>query len=182
MAKPARPRQRIVSPKGVAVFPRLSKPDTKFDADGVFKTGLRLDKSDPAVADFLHQLEAFASANGVGNGKLPWKDEVSEAGDVTGNVIVNYKVKAKWPNGESRKPAIVDGQKREFEGAVGGGSVIRISGEMSTYEGFGGGVTLQPLAVQVIEVKTWSKGVDDFDIEGEDDAPAASEFDSEPEF
>ena len=35
-------KKNIVTPKGVLVFPHLKSPDTKFDENGVWKTGLRL--------------------------------------------------------------------------------------------------------------------------------------------
>lgn len=180
-------RARFVTPKGVAVFPRLDKPDTKFDAEGVYKTGLRLDPSDPEVAEFIHKLTAFAQANGKPIDKVGLKDESDDSGQPTGMVILNLKVKAKWPNGESRKPTIVDAGKQPFEGNVGGGSLIRISFEAATYDGFGGGVSCAPLAVQVLEAKTWSKGVDDFEVEADYvTAPATEDFDDsgndEPEF
>lgn len=178
MAKAA--RAKIVSPKGVAVYPRLNKADTKFDAEGVFKTGLRVDPSDPASAEFLEKIKAFGAEHG--RKKMPFKDEAGDDGAPTGMVIVNYKVKAMWPDGSSRKPAVVDAAKQELMANVGGGSIIRISGEMVEYEGFGGGVTLVPKAVQVIELKTWNAGVDDFDIEGEPQAAGDFDGDDEPEF
>ncbi len=180
-------RTRMVTPKGIAVFPRLDKPDTKFDAEGVYKTGLRLDPSEPGVAEFISKLEEFAAANGKPTDKVGIKDESDDSGQPTGMVIFNLKVKAKWPNGDSRKPTIVDAAKQPFTGNVGGGSLIRISFEAATYDGFGGGVSCAPLAVQVLEAKSWSKGVDDFDVEAdyvtESKADAfGDDGDEEPEF
>ena len=37
---------RITTPTGVAQWPRLNEPDTKFDKDGVYSVGLRLPKDD----------------------------------------------------------------------------------------------------------------------------------------
>ena len=180
-------REKIVSPKGVAVYPRLNKPDTKFDADGVYKTGLRVDPNDPQAAAFLKKMEDFGAANG--KTKMPFKDEAGDDGAPTGMVIVNYKVAAKWPDrdgevGESRKPALVDAGKNSITANVGGGSVLRISGQMSTYDGFGGGVSLSPIAVQVLDLKSWNAGVDDFEDEAEpvSDGVGSSDGDDEPEF
>jgi hypothetical protein len=179
-------REKIVSPAGIAVYPRLNKPDTKFDAVGEFKTGLKLDPSDPAAKAFLDKMEAFAAANGITKG-LPWKDEAGDNGEPTGMVIVKYKVKAFWPakDGnppESRKPAVVDAGKQILTANVGGGSTIRISGEMATYDGFGGGVSLQPKAIQVLDLQTWNAGVEDFDDESVPASEHAGDSDDEPEF
>jgi hypothetical protein len=184
MAKPV--RAKIVSPKGVAVYPRLNKPDTKFDAEGVYKVSLRLDPNDAEVASYLATIESFGAEND--KKKMPFKHEADDKGVPTGMVLVNYKVAAKWPDkdgqiGDSRKPAVVDAGKNELTANVGGGSVIRISGQMSTYDGFGGGISLSPLAVQVLELKTWNAGVDDFDDESDDAKSApAMQGDDEPEF
>lgn len=182
MNKPV--RTRLASPRGTAVFPSLNTPDTKFDAVGVYSTGLRLDKSDPDAQAFLASIEEFAAKHVGEKAKMPIKDETDDAGNPKGTVIVNFKVKAVWPkSGESRQPTLVDGAKKPFEGSVGGGSVIRVAAEMSTYEGFGGGVTLAPLAVQVIEARSYSPALDAFDMETEDDgAEAASGFDGTEEF
>ena len=37
-------QENIVTPQGVLVYPHLNKADTKFDKNGVFKSGLRLEK------------------------------------------------------------------------------------------------------------------------------------------
>lgn len=179
-------RAKIVSPEGIAVYPRLNKPDTKFDVDGVYKTGLRIDPSAPDGARFLAKIKEFGAANK--KTKMPWKDEANDDGEPTGMVVVNFKVAAKWPDkdgqiGESRKPALVDAGKNTLTTNVGGGSTIRISGQMSTYDGFGGGVNLTPIAVQVKDLKTWNAGVDDFADESEGDMPAHDGGgDDEPEF
>jgi hypothetical protein len=172
-----------VTPKGVAVYPRLNKPDTKFDAEGVYKVDLRLDPCDPGVDEFVAKVEAFAAENNLTGKKNGIKHEAADNGEPTGMLLVHFKVKATWPDGTSRKPAVVDAGKTELTANVGGGSIIRISGEMSTYEGFGGGISLSPKAVQVLELKTWNAGVDDFDDESvpSDDMPS-DDGDDEPEF
>lgn len=55
-------RTQIVSPKGVAVFPRLSKPDTKFNAQGEYSLRLKLDTNDAQVRAFIEGLEDAAAA------------------------------------------------------------------------------------------------------------------------
>jgi hypothetical protein len=59
-------QKQIVSPKGIAVFPRLSKPDTKFNKDGEYSIKLKLDTNDEAAAKFLATIEEAREAS------LPW--------------------------------------------------------------------------------------------------------------
>jgi hypothetical protein len=58
--------QNIVSPKGIAVFPRLNKPDTKFVAEGEFSVKLKMDINDPKVAEFIELIEQARQDS------LPW--------------------------------------------------------------------------------------------------------------
>ena len=87
-------KKNIATPKGVLVFPHLKSPDTKFDENGVWKTGLRLagaeaqkliaiiDKEiDESVA------EASEKKSNVKRGAPPYKkDEDSE------DFIFNFKL------------------------------------------------------------------------------------------
>jgi hypothetical protein len=175
-------RAKLVTPVGVAVYPRLNKPDTKFDNEGVYKVTLRLDPNDADVAAMVAKMEAFMAENGLAGKANGMKDEADDNGVPTGMLLMNFKVKAMWPDGTSRKPAIVDAGKQPTEANVGGGSLIRISGEMSTYDGFGGGISLSPKAIQVVKLVTWNAGVDDFDMEGDSLAAPEMQGDDEPEF
>jgi hypothetical protein len=47
----------IVTPKGVAVWPSLGKPNTKFVPEGVFEMKLRMDRNDPEVQALCAKLE-----------------------------------------------------------------------------------------------------------------------------
>lgn len=176
------PREKLVTPDGgIAIYPRLNKPDTKFDKEGVYKVSLRYDPGVPAVAAMVAKVEAFAEANGTKVGPNAIADEADDAGNPTGMIVIKFKVHAEWPDGTSRKPAIVDRNKVPVTDVVGSGSVLRVSGEMSIYEGFGGGVTLMPKAIQVQGMVAWNPGVDDFDDMGDDDE-GSDDDSSEPEF
>ena len=41
---------KIVSPRGIAVYPWLNRPDTKFSADGDFKVTLKLQLKMPPLS------------------------------------------------------------------------------------------------------------------------------------
>ena len=52
------------SPKGKAHYPKLFKPDTRFNPEGVYSTGLVVSKED--AAPFIQQLEeTFTNEHGA---------------------------------------------------------------------------------------------------------------------
>lgn len=159
-------REVMTSPVGTAVWPHLSgDPDMKYakDGHGHYKTGLRLKRTDPGVAEFLEALEQRhkgameatrekykeyclkAKENGKKPkpqlaGEAPWKDEVDKEGNETGCVIINFKMKASGVSKKTnkpwkRKPMLFDSQGAEITRAVnvGGGSRIKVSFELSQF-------------------------------------------------
>jgi hypothetical protein len=55
------PPVKVVSPKGIAKFPWLNRPDTKFNPDGTYSVGVVVSKAD--AADIIAKLEAAATAS-----------------------------------------------------------------------------------------------------------------------
>ena len=49
-------REKFVTPEGVAVYPHLVRPDTKFDSDGVYTVQIAIESG--AAQKFIAQLEA----------------------------------------------------------------------------------------------------------------------------
>jgi hypothetical protein len=134
---------KAVSPKGKASWPKLFKPDTRFNPEGVYQTGLIL--SPEEAADFQEKVkEAFVEEYGKGKldkALMPWKL------DDEGNVVLNFKSK--------RKPMIVDSQGQAINGEmnVGGGSIIKVGTGINPWSIAGKmGVTLYLNAVQIIEL------------------------------
>ena len=145
-----------ISPKGVALYPRVNKPDTKFDANGVYKVDLKLDTENPEDAKFiagldaLHQ-EAFeaAVAEAVEKGEykteaaarkkvkqadLPYATIEDEDGEDTQFVKVRFKMKAKVRSkktGETfeLKPKVFDAHKQEMTKvpAIYSGTILRVA-------------------------------------------------------
>lgn len=132
----ARQNQRIelkvVTPKGIAIYPKLNKPDTKFDKDGVYETKLKfepdatdgvLGKKSSSWADIIakvqEQQEEFLAAKKkelqAGDGKAKAKARVIETiewgcepdlnddGEETGKVVVKAKMKASGTNKENKR-------------------------------------------------------------------------------
>lgn len=139
-------KNTFVTPKGTAAYPWLTKADTKFSAEGVFKTGLVLDTS--AAKGFQDEIKAaFVEEFGqskLAKAHLPWKEE-------DGKVTFNFKSKMKPRLFDSKGKAITD------DPAVSGGSVIKVSGAFGPYnKGANMGVALYLNAVQIIELVEYS--------------------------
>ena len=110
------------SPKGIAVFPRLNTPDTKFNANGVYSTKLVIagedatplmaaieGEADAAMATAREELEAKlanaapkdkpkikAALDKLGKGPLPFESEYDDQGEETGNVVFSFKTNATY--------------------------------------------------------------------------------------
>ena len=138
---------KFVSPKGTASYPWLTKADTKFSAEGVFKTGLVV-KADQAKAFQDAIKAAFVDEFGqskLAKAHLPWKE------DEEGNVTFSFKSKL--------KPRLFDSKGQAIHGdpAVGAGSTIKVSGAFGPYnKGANMGVALYLNAVQIINLVEFS--------------------------
>lgn len=133
MAKSDTPSLNIITPKGVAVYPKLNKPDTKFDADGVYEVKLRLDpdatggtldKKSATLADiiaaatklrdeFLAEKKAELAASSNPKAKKKAKEievrEIGEAdldedGEETGLILLKAKMKASGISKKDQTP------------------------------------------------------------------------------
>lgn len=184
---------RVTSPAGIAVYPKLEKPDTKFDANGVFSVDLDLDPQSAAelqqkltkIADDAYAAECKAKGKkSLKRADMPWKDTDD------GKVRFKFKLKAKGGTGEKtwdQKPALFDAKGNPVKDLnVGSGSTIKVAFETVPYftAMVGHGITLRLRAVQVIELRQYVAG-DNFDAFGfkatdgyvkEQEAPAT--FDS----
>lgn len=157
------------SPKGVAIYPRLTTPDTKFDPDGVYKTQLALDKgveeNEKFIASIQEAYDAYiAEVTKENKGKAPrtnpppYDDEVDEAGNPTGRYLVTFKAKA---SGTSRKTGKrwqrtipqFDATGSSCNVDVWGGSTIKVAYELKGYKGGSNyGVKLYLEGVQIIDL------------------------------
>jgi hypothetical protein len=113
---------KYVSPKGVAGYPKLIKPDTKFKADGEYSTSLTMDKKDAEA--FISQIEeAYVEEFGqkaVAKANYPFKEEEGK---------VTFKFKSK------NKPKLYDSKGKPILNAedlnIGSGSVLSVAGAIS---------------------------------------------------
>ncbi len=161
---------RYTTPAGIAQYPYLTKPDTKFNPDGEYKISLEV--KDPNAAaplmSFLdEQLEAsIAKAKKDNPGKRIKEGEAPyQVNDDTGAVTFRFKLKAKVTPKQGdpfeQRPAIFDAKGKPMQEAkIGGGSKVKVAYELIPYytASAGAGVSLRLKAVQVIDLVEFSGG------------------------
>ena len=148
----------FTTPKGIAQYPHLSKPDTKFSEPGDYKVHLILSAEEavPIIeqinAAFADNMQAELKKQGKKELKAanpPYMEELGDDGQPTGNVIFKFKSTAAY------KPAIFDAKgKPMMESNIWGGSEIRVNSTIGAYyvATVGVGVALRIRAVQVIRL------------------------------
>lgn len=113
---------KYVSPKGTAGYPKLTRPDTKFKAEGEYSTSLTLDEKDGKA--FLETIKQ-ACIDEVGNkaaqgAQFPCKIE-------EGKYVFKFKSK--------NKPKLYDSKGKPITNAeelnIGSGSVLKVAGSMA---------------------------------------------------
>jgi hypothetical protein len=175
----------LTTPAGIARFPSLNRPDTKFSEVGVYKVNLEMSSED--AEPFIKQIEALFAEfledkkRELKKDKLklhaaPWEEN-------DGLVQLKLKVPAMGKNKEtgeeySRKPTLFDAAGKEEDVNIGGGSKLKVAVVPYCWytASLGAGITLQPKAVQVLDLVTWGNGGSaqayGFDV-SESAAPAA---------
>lgn len=175
---------RLLTPVGTARWPRLCKPDTKFDKDGVYKVDLILsnDDANPLIKEIRQVLDGHVAS--IKKEKPSWKKkvadppffpEVDDADNETGNWIFKFKLKAVGVNGDDRweqRPIIMDSHKTPIDTEsieVGQGSRMSVGCEVVPYLSpmVGAGVSLRLKIVQVVELRESGSSVGDdwgFDV------------------
>ena len=154
----------FTTPKGVAVYPRLGKPDTKFHDLGQYKADISIPAEE--AKKFLEPiLKLYKEHTGKNHPKNPSRDnknaiywvEEDEEGNETGNYVLKLRVKNKntregdvW----DRKPAQFSASGKPIKVNPYGGTVMKVSIEAYAWKTptGGKGLSLQPLAIQVFEL------------------------------
>jgi len=173
-----RKQLKFVLPKGIAIYPKLIKPDTKYDKDGKYEVKQKfeadviqptLDKLIALRDEFVEQKKAEFLASKDGKTKAKAKNiavrdvgtpDYDENGDETGLVILKAGSKAsgKRQDGSSweRKIPIFDAKgKKITPKAIFGGSELKVAVIAEAYykaDGNEVGVTLRIDAVQVLKL------------------------------
>ena len=164
----------ITTPKGVALYPWLKEPDTgnsSFKVAPQYKTDLVLSKEDAEpLIDTINQVfqarvlfeTKKQKQKEIKTVNPPYRDELDDDNQPTGNVIFRFKTKAEY------KPNIYDAKGKTMVGVdVWGGSEIRVNAQVASYctAAIGAGVTLRMRAVQVIALVQGSRDPANFDFE-----------------
>jgi hypothetical protein len=163
----------MTSPRGRAVWPHLHAPDTKFDANGTYSTGLMLEPN-AANAAFITSLdkavdEAVAAAKQelIDTGKAAHAKRVERAECYEEQEDGSYKINFKLSAGGERKdgskweqrPKLYDAQGKVVKDIrVGGGSLIRVAFYLKPYympSTKKAGVSLRIMAVQIIDLQEY---------------------------
>ena len=176
--------EKITSPKGIASYPWLTKPDTKFDKGGVYKINLIVPAADAAdlMADLERRLEVFKAEEtkndpkkfkAYKNVRLPFDQELDDDGNETGNVVFKFKqnatFKSKTEKNSDGTPKVehvapiptFDAKGKKVNVKLGGGSTVKVSFSPIGYSNATNkefGLTLRLKAVQVLDLKEYEGG------------------------
>jgi len=184
---------KITTPVGIAKWPYLVEPDTKFNADGEYRVELVLPAGEDAEELFA-KVSAFRDKAAVEYKKLGGGKAVKIAPSFPlvrnddGTISVKAKLKAKVTSKAGRsweqRPAMFDskGVPINSEIRVGSGSRIRLSLELAPFNSpaIGGcGVSARLRGVQVIEIKEpRATSATDFGFGAEEAGFVAESFDN----
>lgn len=138
-------KAKFMTPKGTAKYPWFTVPDTEYNADGVYKTDLLIaqDEAKPLMTKAKELFIEEFGEKSVAAAQWPFKVDEESGG-------VRFRVKS------SKKPALYDGAGNLIKDdlRVGTGSIIKVDGQMSTYDAGGKkGVTMYLNAAQIIELQ-----------------------------
>lgn len=182
--------QKMITPKGTLVYPWLTKPDTKFNPQGEYRTTLAVPqesceefckKLDKILDDFFN--EEVEKAKPQDKKKIkkaePYTPQYNDAGEETGNMIFKAKLKAEvtMKSGESytQKPKLFDAKGAAIPASVNpyGGTQAKLSVQVVPYcmpATKECGLSLRLQAVQVIQLVQGSGGgnADSYGFEEED--------------
>lgn len=166
----------LVSPTGIAKYPRIHQPDTKFKAEGEYSIKLILPKKDAApfitklkeIHAEAYQEELKAKKKKVlKQASLPWKLETNEDGEETGNVEIKAALKAKVTPKKGdpfeQRPGILDAKRQPITDVkVGSGSKVKLAVEVYPWftDALGFSISLRLKAVQVIDLVEFTGGGD----------------------
>jgi hypothetical protein len=160
------------SPAGIAQYPRLTKPDTKFKPEGEYKVTLVLTGAeaqplieliDKAMGESLieaRRADPTKAKTIKAATDKPYKAETDDEGNETGNYKFNFKMAARITSkktGETweQKPDLFDAKGKVLVNPkIGGGSTVKVAFELYLFytKLVGAGVSLRLRAVQVLDL------------------------------
>lgn len=171
-----------ISPAGIAKFPHLNDPSTKFKPEGEYQVTLLLDGEEAEkLKEFIDNameenfnavVEAFKThsdpkqrrkAGSVKMAAAPYAEDVDSDGEETGYTAFRFKTGASGTTKAGKpwkfKLPLFDAKRKPTNAPVGGGSTIKIAYEPFPYytELVGAGISMRLKAVQVLDLKVWGE-------------------------
>ena len=187
----------VTSPKGKAMWCKVTEPERTYNADGVLSTNLVCDPEDPTVKAFVAKLEELRDialaetketlgAKGAQyKAKSVFNEEFDKEGEATGNIFFKFALKdidKRKEAGHQAAIIVVDTKKQKVSPVplVGNGSIIRCVAYANPYTMANTkevGISLIWSKMQLIDLVKYSGGsADDFDEEdGFEAAPEVKE-------
>ncbi|SAL50796.1 hypothetical protein AWB73_05285 [Caballeronia turbans] len=135
------------TPKGIAGVVCLATPDTRFDPKGTYRVDLTLNAAEAAPIFEACRKEG-TSVLGLQNGETLHTPSVQNA---DGTVTLKFRSHTRPNVYDARSNLIGTDVLQDLD--IGSGSILRVSGKAEAYRGFGGGVTLYLLEVQLIHLE-----------------------------
>jgi hypothetical protein len=170
---------RFTTPKGIAKYPWLSRPDTQFNADGVFKVNLLIPAAeaselcaalDSAADEAVVLARAAAKSPAIAKTikrAEPYGPALDDQGEDTGNIEFKFKMNAKvtFKDGTVKpmKPLFYDAKQKQLLICpnVYGGSVLKVNFTAAPYYAAvskTAGISLRINAIQIVELVTGGGG------------------------
>lgn len=176
---------RFTTPVGIANYPWLVEPDTKFDPEGVYKVNMVFGERDPhldyILKDLDKMLDEYYEAIKTDPKYAKVASKIQKADlyeeDDDGNIVIKFKQRAKIKSVKGTfdvKIPIFDSKGKPLtEVKLGGGSKIKLCFSASPYYVPSTrmcGLSLRPVAVQLIELKEWGdpNSMESYGFETED--------------
>lgn len=154
---------RLSTPLGTAVYPRLKTPDTKFDDLGIYKAdvAIPMSEAEPLMAQLGDIFKKHTGKAAKKAENTMWLFETDDQGEETGNVIFKLRIKNRISKktGElwDRRPKMFDATLKPIDENPWGGSKMIVSFDVYGWDAGGKkGVSLQPVAVQIVELVSGS--------------------------
>jgi len=186
---------QIISPAGIAKYPHLNVPDTKYDPNGVYQVKLVLSEQEAGgLKQQIDEQMQVAYQMAVHNAppqmkpqikmaEPPYRPVFNDNGQPTGELEFTFKMKAQGKRKDGslfeRKPALFDAKRQPVpEGVmIGGGSVIKVAATLAPFytKMAGAGIALRLSAVQVIKLVQFGGGSADQFGFGEEDGEDLSQ-------
>lgn len=169
----------VVSPKGKALWCKVTEPDRKFDEAGTLSTSLVLEADAPETKAFIARLETLldkayeetVETMGAKGKQVRKRDLYTE--DEQGNYVFKFNLKGvdnRKARGQQHEIAVVDAQKQRVSPVplIGNDSVIRVASFVFPYYMAVSkevGLSFMWTKMQIIDLVEYSAGGDDFDEE-----------------